>query len=149
MNYLHGLYRKTGKISDDDMLYTLSLFALEPVRWTKRFEWRQLTDLERCATGTYWRNMGDCMEIPFSALPSCNSGWMDGLHFLEELEVWRTYFESRCIVPYYTNRDMARGTLNIGLFKVPTVLRGIALQLTLTILEPRLRRAMLYVHQHP
>ena len=40
MNYLHGLYRKSGKISDDGTLYNAeSLFALEPLRWVDRFEW--------------------------------------------------------------------------------------------------------------
>ena len=38
MNHLHPRYLKAGKISNDDMLYTLSLFALEPVRWVNRYE---------------------------------------------------------------------------------------------------------------
>ena len=49
MNYLHSGYQKAGKISNDDLLYTLSLFALEPKRWINRFEWRQLTNMEVCA----------------------------------------------------------------------------------------------------
>jgi hypothetical protein len=53
MNYLHGRYIKAGKISNDDMLYTLSLFVLEPIRWTAKYEWRGVTDFERCAMGVY------------------------------------------------------------------------------------------------
>lgn len=53
MNYLHGRYIKAGKISNDDMLYTLSLFVLEPIRWTAKYEWRTVTDFERCAMGIY------------------------------------------------------------------------------------------------
>lgn len=49
MNYLHGLYQKSGKISNDDMLYTLSLFVLELRRWIDTYEWRKLTDMEVCA----------------------------------------------------------------------------------------------------
>jgi hypothetical protein len=49
MNYLHGLYQKSGKISNDDMLYTLSLFVLEVERWIRLYEWRQMTDMEICA----------------------------------------------------------------------------------------------------
>lgn len=49
LNYIHGWYQKQGQISNDDMLYTLTLFALEPVRWINRYEWRKLTDLEICA----------------------------------------------------------------------------------------------------
>ncbi|KAJ5732693.1 hypothetical protein N7493_004174 [Penicillium malachiteum] len=35
MNWLHDRYRRAGKIKDGDMLHTLSLFVLEPVRWTE------------------------------------------------------------------------------------------------------------------
>jgi hypothetical protein len=49
MNYLHGRYQKAGKISNDDMLYTLSLFVLEVERWVGLYEWRSLTPLEICA----------------------------------------------------------------------------------------------------
>ena len=49
MNYLHGLYQKSGKISNDDMLYTLSLFVLELRQWIDDYDWRTLTDMEVCA----------------------------------------------------------------------------------------------------
>lgn len=75
MNYLHSGYRKAGKITDANMLYTLSLFALEPIRWTRRFEWRALTDMETCAIGTVWKDMGDAMEIPYTALKSGATGF--------------------------------------------------------------------------
>lgn len=38
INFLHSGYRQNGKITDEDMLYTLSLFALEPSRWVKRYD---------------------------------------------------------------------------------------------------------------
>src|SRR5271167_3435757 len=41
MNYIHGFYRKSGQISNDDMLYTLALFAVEPIKWITRYEWRK------------------------------------------------------------------------------------------------------------
>jgi hypothetical protein len=50
MNYLHGRYQKAGKISNDDMLFTLSLFVTEVERWARLYEWRQLTLMEICAT---------------------------------------------------------------------------------------------------
>jgi hypothetical protein len=46
MNSLHGRYIKAGKISNDEMLYTLSLFVLEPIRWTTKYEWQCVTDLK-------------------------------------------------------------------------------------------------------
>ena len=38
MNYLHSPYIKSGKITNDDLLYTLSLFALGPARWVANLE---------------------------------------------------------------------------------------------------------------
>lgn len=32
MNYIHSGYQRCGKITKDDMLYTLSLFVVEPIR---------------------------------------------------------------------------------------------------------------------
>lgn len=68
MNYLHARYQKSGKITNDNLLYTLSLFALEPSRWVTKYEWRDLTDLELCACGTYWKAMGDAMGISYQIL---------------------------------------------------------------------------------
>ena len=92
--------------------------------------------------------MSYCMEIPFAVLPSSKIGWMDRLHFLEELEAWSTAYEAKHMVPFDTDHKMAEGTSNIGLFNVPVPLRGIGLQFALTLLDPRLRRAMLYVHEY-
>jgi hypothetical protein len=63
MNFLHGLYQnsggtgKTSKISNEDMLYTLSLFVLEVERWIREHEWRSLTDMELCALYVFPSNL--------------------------------------------------------------------------------------------
>jgi hypothetical protein len=44
-----SVYQKAGKISNDDMLYTLSLFVLETSRWIRTYEWRAMTPMEVCA----------------------------------------------------------------------------------------------------
>lgn len=43
LNIIHGHY----PIRQEDYLYTLALFILEPVSWINRLEWRQVTDLEK------------------------------------------------------------------------------------------------------
>lgn len=48
MNYLHSRYQKANKISNDDMLYTLSLFVLEVERWIRQWDWRSMTPMEIC-----------------------------------------------------------------------------------------------------
>jgi len=142
MNFLHDRYRKAGKIKDDDMLYTLSLFALEPVRWTRKLEWRDLTDIELCAMGVYWKSMGDQMQIPYDLLPSHKHGWQDGLEFLEELEEWSTSYEVEKMVPADSNNKLAISTINVALTNVPRVFHSLGHHFVSALLEPRLRIAM-------
>ena len=93
MNYLHERHRKAGKITDPDLLYTLSLFALEPVRWADRYDWRQLTDLERTAMGVFWRDVGEAMEIPYDMLEPYMGKRRDGLGWLEAIDQWSMAYE--------------------------------------------------------
>lgn len=62
--------RTSGKILDTDMLFKLALFALQPIKFIARFEWRELSELKRCAFGTFWKSVGDALGIPFDELPS-------------------------------------------------------------------------------
>lgn len=143
MNYLHDMYRKTGKISDADMLYTLSLFALEPARWTNRYEWRTLTDMELCAIGTYWKSLGDAMDIPYGVLASGKFGWMDGLQWLDELRTWSLQYEEANMKPAVSNQIVATATVNILLHNVPQILREVSKRFVAALLDERLRTAMM------
>lgn len=149
MNYIHGRYRKAGKITNDDMLYTLGLFALEPVRWTEQYDWRPLTEVEKCALGIFWKDLGECMEISFEPLGSRTSAFDDGLAWLESLESWCSRYEARYMIPAESNKEIARATIEIALFNVPKVFHSFVLNLITTLLEPRLRKAMLYVNRTP
>jgi len=145
MNYLHSGYRKAGKISDDDMLYTLSLFALEPGRWTHRYEWRDLTEVEQCAMGTFWKGLGDAMEISYNRLSSNEYGWRDGLQWLEELEEWSRTHEEANMVPAVDNQRLALATADLLLWNLPRKWKGTATKFVAALLEPRLRVAMMWV----
>ena len=142
MNYLHSHYVQAGKISNEDMLYTLSVFALEPIRWVDRYEWRQFSDLERCASGTFWKDMGDKMKISFAPLPSHCSGWVDGLHWLEEVRKWSEDYERTHMLPAETNRKLALAHLDVIFLNLPQKLNMIGKQIVAVIVGERLRRAM-------
>ena len=143
MNYLHARYRAAGKIKDDDMLYTLSLFACEPNRWIERFEWRDLTDVERCAGGTYWKAMGDAMHISYDALPSAKTGWTDGLHWLEEIGIWSETYEATNMKPAESNKQLAQAHLDLLLFNLSPRLNFMAKTFIGVLLRPRLQEAMM------
>ena len=145
MNYLHAGYIKAGKIKNDDLLYTLSLFALEPARWVRKYEWRNLTELELCACGTYWKSMGDAMDISYSNLPSSIPGWKDGLQWLDEIEAWSLKYEEEHMVPAVTNKELADSHLEILCVNVPVSLLGPCQRLFSILLGERLRKAMMWV----
>lgn len=59
MNGIHGRFQ----ISNEDLLYVLSSFVFEPIRWNGRFGWRPLIEAEKLATFEYWREVGRRMAI--------------------------------------------------------------------------------------
>ncbi|KAI4164667.1 MAG: hypothetical protein LQ342_001641 [Letrouitia transgressa] len=145
MNYIHSVYQNAGKISNDDMLYTLSLFAAEPVRWIARYEWRALEDFERCALGTYWKSLGDAMGISYEPLRSSGKGWVDGLEWLEDMMAWSEGYEKASMVPHQDNRTTADQTVAILLWEVPRALKGFGKNLVSALMDDRLRVAMMFV----
>lgn len=74
----------------------------------EREEWRQLTDVEKCALGVFHKNLGEDMGIPFDVLPSHAEGWKDGLHFALELRAWTIYYEETVARPTATNDQYVR-----------------------------------------
>ncbi|KAI0855322.1 hypothetical protein F4860DRAFT_496775 [Xylaria cubensis] len=148
-NYLHSRYLKTGRISDGDMLYTLSLFTLEGMRWTDLYEWRRLTPMERCAMATFWKALGEDLQIAYRQLPSYQSGWSDGLHWLEELDDWSRQYEAKHMRPDDSNALLAESTINLALHNVPNVFKPLARQLVALLLTPQLREAMRIPHPPP
>ncbi|KAK3371144.1 hypothetical protein B0T24DRAFT_555190 [Lasiosphaeria ovina] len=162
VNFLHSRYRKAGAILDDDMLYTLALFALESGRWTDRYEWRKLTPVERCAAGVVYRSLGYALETPFDALKpymlqpgttdytaaeveaDTNVGsTIDGLTWLEALDKWSVMYEREKMVPSATSRDVAQCTIGTFLIPVPRFLRPFATNMISALVDPLTRRAMM------
>ncbi|TKX26875.1 hypothetical protein C1H76_1031 [Elsinoe australis] len=143
MNYLHSRYIKAGKISNEDMLFTLSLFALEPVRWVNRFEWRKFTEFELCATGTFWKAMGDKMEIDFSALPGAKEGWRDGLEWLDSIRAWSEKYEECKMRPDEANHKLVLANLDVVFLNIPENLKAWGGHIVSIVAGPRLRKAMM------
>jgi hypothetical protein len=143
--FLHKGYRASGKILEADMLYTLSLFAIEPIRFVKFFEWREMTEMERCAVGTYWKSLGDALDISYSALPSGNIGFRDGIHWLEEVSAWSHAYEVQHMKPHPRNKEIAEKTIDILLYNLPGFMKPLGLYLVSHLMDDCLRSAMMYV----
>ncbi|CRG85030.1 hypothetical protein PISL3812_02181 [Talaromyces islandicus] len=144
-NYIHSQYRQSGAILPEDMLYTLSLFATEPLRFIDQYEWRRATDVERCAMGVFWKSIGDAMGIDYTDyLPSAASGFRDGIHWLEEVTTWAQEYEKKAMVPAQTNRDTADQTTAVLIYALPPKLKFMGEWFVSYMMDDRLRKAMLY-----
>ncbi|KAJ5578080.1 uncharacterized protein N7459_007044 [Penicillium hispanicum] len=148
VRWLHSGYRASGKITDPDMLYTLALFALEPIRFIDSYEWRQLSDIERCAIGTFWKSAGDALDVSYEALPSGPNGFRDGIQWLEEIEAWRLAYEAVQMVPNVKNREVADQTAAVLVYMLPRALVPVGMQFVSYMMDDRLRRAMMYDAPH-
>ncbi|KAL4913312.1 streptococcal 67 kDa myosin-cross-reactive antigen like family-domain-containing protein [Aspergillus aurantiobrunneus] len=142
--FLHVGYRSSGKILEADMLYTLSLFALEPIRFIDMIEWRSLSELEQCAIGTYWKSLGDALEISFADLPSGPHAFRDGLHFLDELRAWSLKYEEEYMKPSPSNKEVADKTMDVLVYTMPRFLKPVGISFASCMMDNRLREAMMY-----
>ena len=70
-----------------------------------------------------WKELGEKMKVSYNRLPSADSGWKDGFHWLEELEAWSLAYEVENMVPAESNAQLARGTFNIAQFILPACLK--------------------------
>lgn len=59
MNKQHGRYT----IPNDEYVYTLSTFILEPSRWIDQYSWRKVTKVEKDASFYFWTEIGRRMGI--------------------------------------------------------------------------------------
>lgn len=59
LNWIHGHY----DISNDDYLYTLALFIVEPARWMEKFGYRPLSNREKYAGFLAFKSLGEAMNI--------------------------------------------------------------------------------------
>ncbi|KAL8383315.1 hypothetical protein RB595_006862 [Gaeumannomyces hyphopodioides] len=144
LNYLHSVYIKAGRITNDDMLYVLALFMNQPADHIDRLDWRPLSDLERCAYGAFHRTMAESMDIDLSPLPSAGAGagWRDGLHFYRELDGWARAYEERNMVPHDENLAVAAHTRELYLRDFPPFLRGLGANLLAASMDDRFRTAV-------
>lgn len=141
MNYIHGNYQKAGKISIDDLLYTLSVFITEPITWAKKYEWRPMTEMEICAIATFWKSIGDAMGIEYGGRLA-RSEWADGLEFYEDIKNWAEAYEVQYMVPAASNKTTSDELVPLLLFYVPTAFKSAASHVIGVLMGIRLRAAM-------
>ncbi len=128
INYLHSLYG--NRISNNDMLYTLSLFICEPIRWSKKYEWRSLSSIEEQARFLYYKELGIRMGIRNIPLT------------LNDLEIWANDYEVKNMIYSKDNQICGEATLALMLAHFPKCMQNIIRKGLLSLVDERLRLSM-------
>lgn len=128
INYLHNLYR--DRISNDDLLYTLSLFILEPIEWTRKYEWRLLSSIEEQARFLYYKELGIRMGIEDIPLT------------LNDLEKWAKDYEVKHMIYSKNNQLCGEATLTLMIVQYPKFMQSFIRKALLSLVDERLRVSM-------
>ena len=102
-----------------------------------------MTGLERCALSVLWKSIGEAMQIPYDVLPSCRSGWHNGLEWLDELAEWSNVYQQDHMMPAISNKHLAYSTIDRLLWKLPVSMKSVGKNLMTALLEDKVREAML------
>lgn len=144
MNYLHSPYQAAGQISNEDFLYTLAVIIMEPIRFTRLYEWRPLTEMEVCALGTFWKAIGDAMGIEYDGHLARAGAWRDGVEFVEDLTAWAKSYERDAMKPAKTNVQAGRQLVKMMIWHVPGFAKPFAEQVLFALMGDRVRDAFEY-----
>lgn len=116
---------------------------MEPIRFIRLYEWRALNDMEICAIGTFWKSIGDAMEIEYKGYLA-QEVWTDGMEFMEDITRWAKGYEVEAMKPHPENKKLADALVNMLFFYVPASLRPFALQILTVLMGDRVREAFMY-----
>ena len=125
-------FHRPHDIGNGDMLYVLSTFIFEPIRWVERYGWRQLTEAERQANFHFWFEVGQRMAI--REIPET----------LETFAQFQREYEDEHIVHHPANRAVAEATLAALQAGHPRFTHWAARWAVYSLLDDPLRRAFGY-----
>lgn len=125
MNRLHGQY----DISNEEMLYVLSTFAYEPIRWNTKFGWRKPTHHENLASYYFWVEVGKRMNI--KNIPDT----------YEAFEQFNIDYEREHYAFDLANQRIANATIEIMQSWYPSFLSPIIREVIYAMIDEPLRQA--------
>lgn len=125
MNRLHRQY----DITNDAMLYVLSTFIFEPIRWNTKYGWRKPTHHENLASYYFWVEVGKRMGI--KDIPDS----------YDAFEQFNITYEQEHFVYAPSNRHVANATITIMQAWYPTFLHPLVRQVIYAMIDEPLRQA--------
>jgi len=126
MNFIHSQY----KISNEDYLYVLSVFIVEPIRWVERYGFRYPHEKEKYAMHRRWKIIGEQMGI--KDIPASYAA----------TELFLDRFEEKNMVYAESNVKVGTSTTNLFLSILPAKVRPMCKPAIYALCPPRLRKAM-------
>ncbi|MEL6403765.1 MAG: oxygenase MpaB family protein [Chloroflexota bacterium] len=132
MNRLHGRWN----LRNEDMLYVLSTFVFEPIRWHEKYGWRKPTDHEKDANFHFWREVGIRMHI--EDIPETR----------EAYEAFNIAHEKKYYAYDKANRAIGEATISVFLSWYPSFLHPIIRQGLLAFMDDPLLEAMGFEKPH-
>lgn len=125
MNRLHRQY----DITNDDMLYVLSTFTFEPIRWNTKYGWRKPTQHENLASYYFWVEVGKRMNI--KNIPDS----------YEAFDQFNIDYEREHFVYDISNRHIADETIGIMQSWYPSILSPMVREVIYAMIDEPLRKA--------
>jgi hypothetical protein len=119
LNWIHSHY----DISNDDYLYTLALFIVEPERWMNTFGYRALTEKEKQAGFLAFKSLGKAMNI--ENIPETR----------EEFIVWYLNYRRQQMTFHPDNKSVTDGFINGVRDMFPFFLKPFIKSMILTLIN--------------
>ncbi|KAI0390836.1 hypothetical protein F5Y17DRAFT_38843 [Xylariaceae sp. FL0594] len=144
-NFLHSKYIREGSITNEDLLYTLSVFVTEPARFARLYEWRSFNEMEWCAYGVFWKSVGDAMGIRYEGLLAGSKqekgSWRDGIDFADDIAAWAKRYEAQKMQPSTIANKPARALIPIITYWIPRPARPFVEEMVCVLMGDRVREA--------
>jgi hypothetical protein len=133
MNHIHGHF----EIVNEDYLYVLSTFVLDPIRWVDKYGWRRLTQGEREALFEFFRQVG--LRMHLRDLPAT----------LAELEQYARDYQAQYFRYSAANAHVADATVQIMAGWYPKVFAPLVRAAVPALIDADMRRAFGYADPAP
>jgi uncharacterized protein (DUF2236 family) len=126
LNRIHGHY----PIPNDEFQYVLATTVVGPVRWIDRYGWRPLDPIEIVALTRFTTRFGELMGI--KGLPDTYDGYLELL----------TRYERERFEHDPANTRVTEATIRIGRATAPWYLKPGLRRVTISLMDPSLRKAL-------
>lgn len=126
MNRIHSVY----SISNEDYLFVLSTFILEPIAWIERYGWRKPGDNEKQALFYFFREIG--LRMGLQNIPASLDGFQD----------FANRYENSHFVFTETNKLVGEATVNVVKGWMPFFAQPFVLPVIRCFLDAKMLRSL-------